>query len=891
MSEPQDSAVDEEPVDSPDEPLRADEATAELFDESADDEPLVPIGNPPRLRAIAPIVLGVLAGVAIMASDRSPRLVVPVALVAVAIIVVGLLDLVGSFDDPPAPASHPASWVDLALPGAALVASLAAQVLLLRLAVAGRLPVAASAIGMPATLLIAVVAAYRVGARLGPWRRDEQGLPRPLWRRHGFWVVVLTTLLYLPMLGNHSLSDPWETHYGEVAREILARNDWISLWWAQDGWFWSKPVLSFWIQAIPMALLGVRYEPGAMLSAVAEGLEPQPEWAVRMPIFLLAVLAHYLVYKAVAQSHGRRAGLLVAAVLMTMPQWFLIAHQTMTDMPFVACMTAGVALFLLGFGTASEERVTTYELRFGRRAVRLSLYHLVIGAILVVVVPQVLYLVSRNLTIATEPGFAVWFHGDSFWSGSAGNCGLPGNQPCRRGLEPVVRGMQPAVQALIWVQALALLLWMSWGERRRQRLLYLGAWLMLALAAMAKGPAGIGLPVLAVLVYVAVSGRWRELSRMEIAAGVLIFAAAVLPWFVVMYTRHGQPFTDRLLFHDMFKRAFKHVHDTNKGEDLSFRYYVWQLGYATFPWSGLVPVALVGWLRKRRSLGDLRSATCFLMLAWFGLGFFLFASMGTKFHHYSLPIVPPLAVLTGLLLEGMLRAAEQRRGPRARPATSAAVDRRAKRALFGAVLVGAAVLTAFVGRDLAWQVPGRLSQIRLMHLFTYNYGRPWPESVDYSPELWAFTLGAAILLLLASLGPIRQRALVALVGVSALFAGWGLNEYLVELSPHWGQRELYLRYERERLESPGPLIAYQLNWKGENFYRGNEVPAFVSSGTKFKKWIEAQRTEEGVQVFYFVTEHGRTGGLSRELGRPAQFEKLTTKELNNKFVLVRVTFG
>jgi len=159
--------------------------------------------------------------------------------------------------------------------------------------------------------------------------------------------VVITTVLYLPMLGNHSLSDPWETHYGEVAREMLARDDWISLWWAQDGWFWSKPVLTFWIQAIPMALFGVRYEPGQMFAAVGQGLNPQPEWAVRMPIFLLTLAAMYLLYKAVARTHGRRAGLICGLVLATMPQWFLISHQTMTDMPFVAGIVAAMSLFLL----------------------------------------------------------------------------------------------------------------------------------------------------------------------------------------------------------------------------------------------------------------------------------------------------------------------------------------------------------------------------------------------------------------------------------------------------------------------------------------------------------------------------------------------------------------
>ena len=56
-------------------------------------------------------------------------------------------------------------------------------------------------------------------------------------QRHGFWVLVAGACLYFPALGIFSLWDPWETHYGEVARGILARDDWVSLWWSYQGWF------------------------------------------------------------------------------------------------------------------------------------------------------------------------------------------------------------------------------------------------------------------------------------------------------------------------------------------------------------------------------------------------------------------------------------------------------------------------------------------------------------------------------------------------------------------------------------------------------------------------------------------------------------------------------
>jgi hypothetical protein len=76
-----------------------------------------------------------------------------------------------------------------------------------------------------------------------------------------------------------------------------------------------------------------------------------------------------------------------------------------------------------------------------------------------------------------------------------------------------------------------------------------------------------------------------------------------------------------------------------------------------------------------------------------------------------------------------------------------------------------------------------------------------------------------------------------------------------------------------------------MNWKGENFYTGNKIPAFVSSGATFTTWLKQQR-EKGVKVMYFITEHGRVGGLKSEVAGK-NYREVTDKVLNNKFVVVR----
>src|SRR5438132_13862751 len=42
---------------------------------------------------------------------------------------------------------------------------------------------------------------------------------------------VLATALFIPFLGAVGLWDCWETHYGEVAREMIWRNDYVHPYW------------------------------------------------------------------------------------------------------------------------------------------------------------------------------------------------------------------------------------------------------------------------------------------------------------------------------------------------------------------------------------------------------------------------------------------------------------------------------------------------------------------------------------------------------------------------------------------------------------------------------------------------------------------------------------
>ena len=99
-------------------------------------------------------------------------------------------------------------------------------------------------------------------------------------------VTILALAILLPGVWRYSLVDPWETHYGEVARRMLQDHDWVHTSWQNEG-FRSKPVLTFWAMAASMKALGVADDggySGEMVSSARTML------AIRLPFILFGVL-------------------------------------------------------------------------------------------------------------------------------------------------------------------------------------------------------------------------------------------------------------------------------------------------------------------------------------------------------------------------------------------------------------------------------------------------------------------------------------------------------------------------------------------------------------------------------------------------------------------------
>jgi len=763
-----------------------------------------------------------------------------------------------------------------------------------------------------ATLALAVVVA---GAALGGYERLPITIAvallcflPPALERPGLLAMLAIGALYLPLLGTTGLWDPWETHYGEVAREILARNDWISLWWAQDKWFWSKPVLLFWMEALSMGFLGVDFMPDANPAS--------PEWALRLPTVLMSLAALAVIYATVRRYFGPRAGALAALVTATMPQFFFLSHQAMTDLPLAAAITMAVCCLLVAIQEDPDREAPVVQI--GRW--RVSLQHVVLFAIVLLVLPQAMYLISRNISWIEGHGLVA--HSDRFLYGSGGNAGVPGN-PDLHDQGPRIEGLgaQPFVQGILWLAVLYPLTAILRRERRMRPLLMYAFYFFCAIAFMAKGLPGLAIPGAAALFYLIGSRRWSLLGsgELRVSTGVLIVIAVSLPWYLAMYVRHGPAFTNRLLIHDHINRLASGVH----GDKGTVEYFLRQIGYATFPWIAIFPAALlVGlWLRAR-SHRDGRSEALLLLGMWLLSSFVLFSAMVTKFHHYILPTIIPAGILIGIALaqcwgpkrpiatalavgaslcavlgfawlagdprgvipvDGMqvqdwvLQQAQPMKAygllalgavlaVLARSAIAQAETRpvapRWSAALGVAMALGAS-LVAFAGRDLSWVTSARpRGDERLIDLF----------------------LAAGVAAATAAFRSWRPVAMRSLLGVAVFFCAWGLNVYMVDLSGHWGIRDLAKRYYALRQGPDEPLVAWQMNWKGENFYTGNRVYVFAETDSKrIREWLEQNDGRKA----YVVLERNRLDRF-RKLVPTATIRELSTERECNKLVLIEL---
>ncbi len=716
------------------------------------------------------------------------------------------------------------------------------------------------------------------------------------WRDH-LWMALAACVVFLPLLGAFGLWDPWETHYGEVGRQITERQDWISLWWGshweggggntEGSYFFSKPVLLMWMIALGIEAFGVN------------------AWAVRIGVALMGIVGVVVVFAFGCSVFKRRTGVLMATVVGTSPFWVFLSRQAQTDMPFVGAMTVGLCFFMMGvFGRDRDAKA-------GRFSQLLCL-----AWIAVLSIPQI------SLVLM---GLSRWRGPEIEWMGELTSSpllvvGIWGGVLIAVALFVLFtlfwrhekrRIFALVGVAVVWVPLLIMLIaqcivsgdvpgamlgWFMWGptqaslyatcvglalylmldrpEMTRGRLYLLTFYVFVALATLAKGLLGFMLPGAVLFAYILITREWAMLKRVELLKGTLIFAAIAVPWYAAMLIRHHPGFWNRFFVHDHFQRFSSGVHALSDG---SFEHFIRWLGYGLFPWSAFIPAALVRvFSAPRRMFDDDRGRAILMLVLWAVISFTLFSLSSTTFHHYIFPAVPALAMLVGLALDDLLESRIGQPWP-----------------LYA--------LAAGIIAVIAWDLIGDPQQIK--NLFTYRYDRAWDH------EAWDG--GFALALMIIAIPIIAGAALLALVrgrtgrrwGVAILCGGamalslFSLNIYMPAISGTMSQQSIWERYyelcdptdprpgadPRKRF-CEQPAIGYKLNWRGETFHTANEVIP-VRNDDDWEVFID----EVGDGPFYAIMQHSRyRGEFQRNLPDRFSGQACLVHDSNLKFVLAKV---
>ena len=494
--------------------------------------------------------------------------------------------------------------------------------------------------------------------------------------RAGLVAAAFAGLVILPYLGAVGLWDPWETHYGEVAREMIQRNDYVHPYW-ENAWFFSKPAFSMWMMAFGMQILGsgIAAPPNGSNDPLVppDALGLYTEWGFRLPFALFSIFAIALLAYALTRVTVARVGLATAFVLVTMPLYFLISRQAVTDTPMIAANIAAMACAIVALidRGMTQGRRDAWWVAFWVFVSFGTLAKESLGVVPMAVV--VVYMVLNHLPTRQRE-----------W------------QEHLRWL--LDRALNPALVGAAAGGFVYVIVWKLFGDPPNPIGHYVG--LMPGLFAFVLGftlmldrtlKADKNIPSL-----------FAEMYRMRVGTGLMVFLGVAIPWYWVMFSfpqvdDESKLFWFRVLVHDNFGRLAAGVHTTTPGG--TFTYFIEQGGFATFPWSVCVPGAFAVVARLTIRGNDPYDKVGVIAATWLAGTFVIIGASATKFHHYVLPMLPALAILIGLFIDRLWSEGIARHGL--------------------ALLLGLPFFL-LVGKDLA------ANPKNFTDLFVYNYDRPYP---------------------------------------------------------------------------------------------------------------------------------------------------------------------
>ena len=177
-------------------------------------------------------------------------------------------------------------------------------------------------------------------------------------------------------------------------------------------------------------------------------------------------------------------------------------------------------------------------------------------------------------------------------------------------------------------------------------------WASCGLALMVKGAGGIIAPAAIVLTLALDRRLGAAIRSSHFWYGVLLALLISAPWHILMCVWYGHAFTDEYVGYHVITRSTR----TLEGHASGYFYYVAKLIDGFFPWSLLVPFAVVSVIRRDRE-GRSPSRPLLLLGA---LVFGLYTVIPTRRPWYIIPLYPALAILIAVFISNLYQKHQSR---------------------------------------------------------------------------------------------------------------------------------------------------------------------------------------------------------------------------------------
>ena len=185
--------------------------------------------------------------------------------------------------------------------------------------------------------------------------------------------------------------------------------------------------------------------------------------------------------------------------------------------------------------------------------------------------------------------------------------------------------------------------------------LLFNAYLFASLAALTKGLIGVAFPMLIIGSWIILLWRWDMVKKMRPILGMLFFFLLTVPWYAKV--QQANPEFLHFFFVTQQVTRFLSAADFNSKTPGWFYFPIVALGF--FPWTAFFIAAISKHIKALWQSRQNHATELFLLL-WVIIIFTFFSIPRSKTIGYILPILPPLALLTGSYLSACWEHAKQK---------------------------------------------------------------------------------------------------------------------------------------------------------------------------------------------------------------------------------------